>query len=247
VSVDVVSVGELVEGRIMMRISRFTVVVEIGGEKVSAYLNNSGRLLQLLKPGSIGYLVKVNKGLYRKLSYRLVGVRDKSYAAIVDTKIQEEVFAILVDRDVLPWLQSFRIAKKYPRIGRKILDYLLTNWNRYILVEIKGALLRLSDDVAGYPDAPTPRGKQHLKLLADLATTYGYEPLVVFICALPSVKKFQLYCNEDKELGTVARYAQEKGVRFKAISIYLDQYRGRIVLENPDIPVNLSCYKHRQI
>ena len=40
-SVDVMSVGELVEGRIMMRISRFTVVVEIGGETFYSLLGVS--------------------------------------------------------------------------------------------------------------------------------------------------------------------------------------------------------------
>jgi len=237
------SIDELIKCEILMRTTRFTVAVEINGKETLAYLGNSGRLSQFLKPGSTGYLTKMNRGNARKLSYRLVGIKDKGYAAIVDTKMHEEVFAVLVDRDLLPWLQGFRIVKRYPRVDGRVLDYLLVSRGRYILVEIKSAVLRLPGDVAGYPDAPTPRGRQHLKLLADIASKHSYESLVVFICALPSVKKFQLYCDEDKEIDAIARHAQEKGVKFKAIGIYLDPYRKKVVLDNPDAPVDLECYK----
>lgn len=239
-------IDELIECRILKRISRFTVIVEINNVEVQVYLGNSGRLLQFMKPGNIGYLTKV-EGRGRKHSYKLLGVKDGDYAAIVDTKIHEDVFAVLTDRDLLPWLQGFRISRRYPRVDGRILDYLLIGRGSYVLVEIKSAVLRLPSDIAGYPDAPTSRGRQHLKLLADKATKHGYEPLVVFICALPNIKKFQLYCEEDREIGAIARYAQEKGVKFKAIGIYLDPYRKKIVLENPDIPVELECYKHQDL
>jgi len=242
VFVDVVSVGELIDGRVLVRASRFTVVVDVNGERVLAYLSNSGRLEQFLKSGSVGYLIRVAGGGRRRLGYRLVGVRDGVYAAVVDTRIHEDVFAVLVDRGLIPWLRGFRVVKRCPRVEGKVLDYLLASGGRHTLVEIKSAVLRLPGNVAGYPDAPTARGRQHLKLLADTATKHGYKPLVVFICALPSVNKFQLYCNEDREIGAVARYAQEKGVEFKAIGIYLDPHRKKIVLENPDIPVDLNCY-----
>jgi hypothetical protein len=65
--------------------------------------------------------------------------------------------------------------------------------------------------------------------------------LVVFISALPRVNAFQLYCGADKLIEEAVKYAAERGVVFKSIGLYLDPYRGKLVLENPDLPVILKC------
>jgi sugar fermentation stimulation protein A len=243
-AVEVMSFKELIEGRIVARLSRFVVVVVVGGERVMAYLANSGRLEQFIVPGATAYLIRVSETHYRKLRYKLVGVRDREYATVVDTKIHEQAFERVVDRGLIPWLNGFRVARRYPRLGPKIFDFLLENreTGEKLVVELKSAILRLPNDTAGYPDAPTSRGREHLRLLADLANRYGYKAMVVFVCALPGVKRFQLYCGVDKEIGKAARYAHEMGVAFKAIGMYLDPYKAVIVLENPDVPVDLNCY-----
>lgn len=230
--------GELVECRIVKRASRFTVLVEVSGEKVLAYTNNTGRLESYLVQGRVGYLAKSTSG---KLKYRVIGVEDGGYAALIDTKLQESAFERLVDMESLHWLRGFRVVKKYPRVEGKVFDFLLRGDHRNWLVELKSAVLRLNSHVAGYPDAPTRRGREQLLLLGDLVSRGIYSGLVVFISALPRVRVFQLYCGADKLIERAVKYAAERGVVFKSISLYLDPSRGKVILENPDLPVILKC------
>jgi sugar fermentation stimulation protein A len=143
--------------------------------------------------------------------------------------------------DIIPWLKGYKIIKKYPRVNGKIFDLQLRGIKDELLVELKSAVLRLDDHIAGYPDAPTKRGKEHLILLGDLVSKSIYKGLVVFICGLPRVKMFQLYCDVDKQIKQAVEYAASKGVIFKSINLYLDPYRRKVIVENLDLPVILKC------
>jgi len=105
----------------------------------------------------------------------------------------------------------------------------------------KSAVLRLDDHIASYPDAPTKRSKEQLILLGDLVSKSIYKGLVVFICGLPRVKMFQLYCDVDKQIKQAVEYAASKGVIFKSINLYLDPYRRKVIVKNLDLPVILKC------
>jgi sugar fermentation stimulation protein A len=236
--IEILDVGELVECRIIKRTSRFTVLVEVKGERVLAYTNNTGRLESYLTYNKVGYLTKSNRGVIR---YRIIGVEDCGYAALIDTKLQEEAFEKLVSTNVIPWLRGFRVAKRYPRVNGRVFDFLLLRDHGRLLVELKSAVLRLNSHIAGYPDAPTKRGREQLVLLGDLTSKGIYMGLVVFISALPRVNAFQLYCGADKLIEEAVKYAAERGVVFKSIGLHLDPYRGKLVLENPDLPVILKC------
>ncbi len=235
--IEVLDTGNLVECKIIERISRFSVLVEVNNEKVQAYINNTGRLEQYLVRGKIGYLIKSSS----KLNYRLIGIEDQGFAALLDTRLQERVFEKLVESNTLPWLRNHVVIKRYPRVQGRVFDFLLRSSERDLLVELKSAVLRLSNYTAGYPDAPTKRGRDQLITLGDLVSRNLYKGLVVFISGLPGIRAFQLYCGADKLIEHVVEYALSRGVFFKSISLYLDPSRGKIVLENPDLPVILKC------
>jgi len=226
-----------VECRIIKRISRFKVLVKVKSGRVLAYINNTGRLEQYLVRGKLGYLV----GSSGKLNYRLIGVEDQGLAALVDTRLQERVFEKLVESSALPWLEGYVVVKRYPRVQGRVFDFLLRSGERDLLVELKSAVLRLDHHVAGYPDAPTKRGRDQLVALGDLVSRGFYKGLVVFASGLPGIRAFQLYCGADKLIKNAVKYALSRGVVFKSISLYLDPLRGKVVLENPDLPVILEC------
>ncbi len=233
-------VGELIECRIIKRASKFTVLVEVGGESVLAYINNTGRLLQFLSRGKVGYLTEISSGV-SKLKYRLIGVEDQGLAALVDTRLQEKAFEKLVQGGFIPWLRGYAFVKRYPRVQGKLFDFLLRSDGCDLLVELKSAVLRLDNHIAGYPDAPTKRGRDQIILLGDLVSKGLYKGLVVFISGLPGVKVFQIYCGADKLIEQAVKYAAKRGVVFRSISLYLDPYRRKVVLENSDLPVILKC------
>ena len=51
-----IELGPLVRGSVVSRFSRFTVLAEVEGREVKAYLPNSGRLEELLAPGTPAWL-----------------------------------------------------------------------------------------------------------------------------------------------------------------------------------------------
>ena len=230
--------GKLVECRIIKKASRFTVLVEVKGERALAYINNTGRLEQYLSRGKVGYLIKSNSG---RLNYRLIGVEDQGFAALIDTRLQESAFKKLVEIGVIPWLKGYVVTKRYPRVQGRVFDFLLRGSEGDLLVELKSAVLRLNNYIAGYPDAPTKRGREQIILLGDLVSKGIYKGLVVFIIGLPQVKVFQLYCEADKLIESAVKYAVKRGVVFRSISLYLDPYRRKVVLEDSDLPVILKC------
>lgn len=235
---NLIMLRDLLECSIVERTSRFTVVVDIGGAEAVAYLNNTGRLEGYLARGRKGFCIPLERSRAR---YRLVGVEDNGYAALVDTRLHEKSFEELVARDAIPWLRSCALVRRgYPLHSSRI-DYELKCRNRTTLVELKSAIMRFPDNFAGYPDAPTPRGRKHLEELAKFVSGGDRDAYVVFVAGIPNAKGFRLNCYIDKDICKSIENALENGVKFKSINIYLDPYLKSIVFGDLDLPIDFGC------
>lgn len=228
------NLSSLSECIFLRRLNRFTVLVESNGTMLEAHLNNTGRLLNVLKPGVKGFLVETKSG---RLGYRLLGVYVDGGVAVLDTLTQEKAFARAVEEGLIPWLKDCSVAGRNKRISDIIVDYQLECGGREVYVELKSAILDLNG-YAGYPDAPSERGRRHIRVLGDLASK-GFKTMVVFVASIPGAKGFRLYCREDKLIGRTAWEALSKGLLFKSISIYFDPISLSIMLEDPDLHVDL--------
>lgn len=231
-----IELGELIPCTVIRRISTFRVEVMVAGEARVAYINNTGRLRGLLEAGKPGYCIP---GAAGAAGLRLIGIAESDGAALIDTRLQERSFEALVNRELIPWLRGCRIRKRAPRVGDHRLDYALDCGGGLTLVELKSAVMYLGDRWAGYPDAPTKRGREQLAILAEEASK-GINALVVFVAGIPRARGFQLYCCADPEIGTAVREAIAAGVEFKSINVYLDA-RGAIVAGELDLPLRLDC------
>ncbi len=223
--------------RIIRRVNRFKVLVEVDGGREYAYINNTGRLGEFLVENHTAYcLWRQRPG---KTRLRLFAVHDiMGLAALIDTRLQMESFEKLIENQRIPWLGNCVWVKRNPRLGGSILDYLLECNGEEIYVEVKSAVLRGDHKYAMYPDCQTLRGRRHIREL----TTHvegGGKGLIVFIAALPGVEAFKPYSEGDPEIPVLLRKAWEKGVPIKAINIYYDPDNGRVMLANPDLPVVL--------
>ena len=65
--------------------------------------------------------------------------------------------------------------------------------------------------MARFPDAPTERGKKHIKGLAD-AVELGYTSVAVFVSQMKGVKSFEPNDSTHKAFGDALREATEHGV-----------------------------------
>ena len=234
---QVLRLGDVVCCNIIRRTTRFTVEVEVGGSLATAYTNNTGRLLGYLTRGRVGYCLRARGGRH---PLRLVAVEDGEYAALIDTRLQEEAFAEAVRQGWLPWLAECSISKRNPRVGSSVLDLMLDCRGRAAFVELKSAVMRLEEGFAAYPDAPTKRGRQQIEHLAGLARQ-GTRSIVVFIAGIPNARGFKFYCEVDKEICRSVRKAIEAGVEFRSINLFMDVKSNAIVLGDADLRVDLSC------
>ncbi len=226
---------EVFECIILKRINRFTVEVLLNNNVVKTHITNTGRLEELLVRGKKGYCFKINAP---KLKYRLFAIADHNYGALIDTRLQEQVFEHLVSTNNIKWLNNCVLIQRNPRINNVVIDYKFKCEIHEVYVEVKSAVLRINKVYAGYPDCPTLRGREQIKKLIEIVEEGG-KTYIVFIAGLPNIKGFTPYDEGDPLVAKLIREAHEKGVVLKAINMYYNPREKEIIIKDPDLPIIL--------
>lgn len=222
---------------IVKRENRFTVTVQIDNHQYTAWINNTGRLQELLREGTTGFCIQNNHP--GKTDFRLFSIRQNDHAAmIIDTRMQMKAFEYCIQQNLLPSpFQRCTILKRNAPLVHSRIDYLLNcnGINRF--VEVKSAVLK-QGDYAMYPDCPTIRGQKHLKHLIHHVKNGGCAS-VMFIAALDNIEAFTPYEKGDSEIVALLHQAKKQGVQLHAMQIFYDIHQKTIVLSNNDLPVLL--------
>jgi sugar fermentation stimulation protein A len=222
--------------RIIERLNKFVVKVEINGTYYRAYLNNTGRLSEFLVHGRKAFCFKLpNTG---KTDFRLFAIEERGLGALIDTHLQMAVFEKSVERNLIPWLAGSQILKRNVRLGVSRIDYHLKYHGKAVYLEVKSAVLR-EREYALYPDCPSERGRKHLKELIRYVNAGG-EAIVLFIAALPDVKAFKPNKSADAKLYEELMNAHESGVELRAIGFFYNPEDASIYLFNSDLEMNLA-------
>jgi sugar fermentation stimulation protein A len=231
--VELVRLPEPVVGEVVARRNRFVVEVRVEGRVERAYTNNTGRLSEYMVAGRRCYCLRRSGGA---TSLRLIAFEDSGGAALIDTAIQMRAFEVALERGLLPWAPC-RISSRNPRLRGSVLDYLLDCGGEPVYTELKSAVLR-DGAYASYPDCPTLRGRRHVSdLIAHVQA--GGKGLIVFVAALPGVSAFRPYERGDPEVARLLREARKVGVLLKAISMHYRPEASQVVLDNPDLLVEV--------
>jgi len=233
VGVPLVPVETRVPCIVVKRLNRFVVLARTPWGEERVHINNTGRLVGVLREGAPGFCRPLRRP--RKLRYRLFSVEYHGGYAIIDTGLQEEAFAEAVRRGVLPWLRGCSVSRRAPRIGGLMLDYELSCGGRSVFVETKSAVLEV-DGLAAYPDCPSERGREHIRLLMSLAGS-GVRVVLVFIAAFPSARGFMPYAEGDPVIADLVAEAVRRGVEVRSIGLEYNPGMGAVVLYSPDLPV----------
>lgn len=216
------------------RINRFVALVRINGEVKKALITNTGRLEEFMVKGKKAFCIPKQGG---KTEFILVAFEDRnSKGAVIDTRTQTRAFERAIELGLISWLKDCYIKKREVKIGASRLDYLLECKGEEIWIEMKSAVLR-DGEYAMYPDCPSIRGQKHIKELITLKEQ-GKKAMILFIGALPNVKKFKPYEKGDPEIAKLLRLAKKKGVEIRAIGISLLS-SGEVVLENENLEVEV--------
>ena len=224
-----------IECRIIERVNRFVVKVDLSGSEALAYLQNTGRLRDYLKPDRMGFCAPLKKA--GKLRYRLFAVKDDGFSALIDTLLQARGFEKAVERGLIPWLRGYRIKRREVSVGRVRLDYLVRGGSDRAFIELKSGVLRLGD-YAAYPDCPSKRARDQLKAMMRLARR-GERVFLVFAAAIPEVGGFRLNPEADPSLCDLIRECRRARVEVRGVAMTYDPKSSTILLLDPSIPIEL--------
>ncbi len=197
------------EAGFLRRENRFACLVELKGSKERVYLPNSGRLNSLLFPGQTVFLAE-RLSSSRKTRYDLVMTILNGKLVSVDARVPGElVYQALCQRS-LPQFGDYSSIQREVAFGGSRLDFLLSSHIPQCFLEVKSVTL-VQEDRALFPDAPTLRGRRHLKSLT-WAKKEGYEAAILFVIQREDAESFSPNDAVDAEFGHVLREAQLQGV-----------------------------------
>lgn len=248
---NITKIFSIIPCKIIKRINKFVVKVKLKNKLIFASLNNTGRLEQLLIKNKIGYLTPIKTP--HKTKFRLSFIKEnKNSAIIIDTYLQMKCFEIALKKNLISWLKEAKILKRNVKIhsqtdinlnkkyiksnlGISLIDYLIKHRGRKYYLEIKSAVMK-ENNFALYPDCPSLRGQKHIKELIN----NNQNSIILFIAGMKNVNGFKPNKNADTKIYELLKIAKNKGVKIKAIKIYLNLKNENIVLEDDNLKVNLQ-------
>ena len=193
--------------RFLSRPNRFTVVCELEGKKVKAFLPNPGRLQELLFPG-VPILLEKSAVPGRTLSYTAVAVEREGRQVVLHTHKTNQVARFLIEEKVVPALRDFHVVRSEVTMGNSRFDFLLRHGAQELVLEVKSCTL-FSPGAAMFPDAVTARGRKHLEELARLSSRHT-GCAVLFVIHWPRAEVFMPDFHTDLEFAKTLLAVRDK-------------------------------------
>ncbi len=207
--------GPLVEGTFVERDNRFRATVRIEGRRAKAHVPNSGRLHELFTPGRPILLAHV-PAPHRVTDYDLVMVRLDDQWVSMDARLPSRLFHEAVAAGRLDGFANYTHIEPEVQFGASRLDFRLSNAHETCYVEVKSVTL-VEDECGLFPDAPTLRGRRHVRELMD-AVTQGHRAAAVFIIQRNDARRFRPHETADPDFARILRQAQGAGVELYAFT-----------------------------
>ena len=197
--------AQVVPAVFLSRPNRFIARVELDGREETVHVKNTGRCRELLVPGARVILSRAENP-ERKTRYDLVAVFKGELLINMDSQAPNAAAAELLARLFPGW-------KVLPErtFLRSRFDFCLEQGDRRIYVEVKGVTLE-RDGLALFPDAPTERGRRHLRELGE-AVKRGAEAYVLFLVQMKGCRLFSPNEETDPGFADALREARRNGVK----------------------------------
>lgn len=225
----------LLEGSLCERVNRFVLDVELDGEIVEVYLPETGRLTTVLVDDATVVCEPVSDP-DRRTDYTALAVHTGDVYVTVEAVRANALVARAIERDVLPVFEGWTLARREPALpagGRG--DLLLEREETRHFVEVK-AVTHAEAGVGKFPDAPTERGRRHLRDLAALAEE-GTPTSVVFAAMRPDATVVRPFRAIDPDFADALARADDAGVTVHAVGTAFHPPVWR--LAEPSLPVEL--------
>jgi sugar fermentation stimulation protein A len=200
----------LIAGRLVRRYQRFLADVELAdGTCVTAHTPNTGSMKQCAVPGH-PVLVSRSDNPNRKLPFTLELIRVNGHWVDTHTHRTNRVVEEGLRRGWIVELAGFDVTPEF-RIGKSRIDFLLEKGEDKVLVEVKNVTLVCDPGTACFPDAPTERGRKHLRELLA-AREEGYRSVIFFLVQRGEATSFAPADAIDPDYGRLLREVTARGV-----------------------------------
>lgn len=226
----------------LSRPNRFLAHVRLDGTEVVCHVKNTGRLKELLLPGTSVAIQHhpdaASQG--RKTEYSLIGVSKATPSGPVWVNIDSQApnqaaYEWLTTGDGLPFCPRPQNVRREVRYGQSRFDLSFTDCQTPWLMEVKGVTLDVNG-TAMFPDAPTERGIKHLDELAG-ASKAGYQTAVLFVIQMKGIRAFSPNRTTHPEFADALLRARKSGVHIWAYDCTVTENSMKI---DKPVPVILS-------
>ena len=203
----------VVDGIFLERPNRYLARVEVAGREVLAHVPDPGRLPGLMVPGRRARLI-YNPGPKRKTDYTLALIRHGSIWVSVYPVFANKLVGEALAEKKLSFLSGYENFSAEVKAGESRIDFKLEYPGHSALVEVK-SVSHVENSVGKFPDAPTERGRKHLRELIALKKA-GSRAIVLFISQRIDTKSVTSNDAIDPEFGEWLRKARQAGVELYA-------------------------------
>jgi sugar fermentation stimulation protein A len=225
---------DLFSAELIERDSRVSVIASSEEGEFRAHLRNTGRLNDFIYPGARIVCQWKQSG---KTDARVVGAIDGGSYVLLDTHVQEKLFAKELRAGDVGFLPELESVNEQEACQGKRFDYGVVTPAGKGFIELKSAV-SCKDGWASYPDAPSRRGLEHVRTLTELARE-SQDVYVVFVVTHPDCDKFRPNAEVHPDMAEALHRGREAGVKLFATKMVLGQ-DGSVRLIADDIPVRLG-------
>lgn len=204
---------DLEPARVVRRIARFTVEAELRNELVPVHLANSGRVEELMAPGSVA-LVAPAAGPARRTHYDLILVRAGDAWVSADARLPNLLVQEALSQRRIPALDSYTDFSREVRVGDCRIDFRLRGPPGVCFLEVKSATL-VEAGVALFPDAKTARAVRQLSVLVE-ARQRGDAACVLFVVQRGDAEALKPNDRLDPAFAAALRASAAAGVTLLA-------------------------------
>ncbi len=210
--------GPLLEGLFVRRYKRFSVEVQMDGSGVWVHTNNTGSMQGLLQEGN-RVLVSRSSNPARKMAHTLEFIQADGVWCGVNTSLPGRMLKSAFAAGKLPFAAGYSCMKLERKLPAELalegessrLDAVFWGGeNGPLWVECKNVTL-VRGKVAAFPDAPTERGRKHLRQLIHLRKK-GLRAACFFLIQRGDAQSFAPASDIDPQYAALLHQAQGEGV-----------------------------------
>lgn len=209
-------------GTFLERPNRFISHIRLdSGEEIIAHVHDTGRLTELLIPGSKVMMRRAKMDGKRKTQWDLIAsITEDDQCVLINASFQRRIAdKILNDESISPFGKCEKV-KAEVKYGKSRLDYLIEKDNKNIWLESKGVSLSRNRR-ATFPASPSTRACKHLQELMCIKENGERAGVILLIFRESDI--FEPMWEVDKKFSKLFYEAMDKGIEIYPIQIVLNK------------------------